>query len=494
MSALPRIPQPVPAVSLGKPQSGNHVIAAEVVLDAPRDVRIVDDGEGGLIFSVGVPAVAGADHDLTDSPEFFDDGWRAAGGALVRRLSTVVSNNPVKAKKHLVQVTVPGTVSPTNLQSLVIGLVVGDNHLVVSKQKPRTSIQAINIVVDGTEEYEDGIAADSALAVAVDQGLRLARATCLSRDLANVPSNVKTPTWLANKALGAVEDIPGVKVRVREESWLKAKGFGGLLAVGGGSKRKPVLVEMEWDPERVGQKRRRKSVLLVGKGVTFDTGGISIKPAAGMESMKTDMTGGASVIAAFRELAEQQVPRRIAAVIPMAENMVDGKSYRPGDVVEHYGGLTTEVANTDAEGRMILADALAYGVKKYKPSVVISMATLTGAAKLALGTRTGAVFAPHWGKGVRLARRGAVVGERWWPMPMPEYLEDAVNSSIADVHQTPRGPGAITAAMFLRRFVGEVPFYHLDIAGPGRAEATYDEIAPLGTGFGARTLINWLAH
>ncbi|KAB3523178.1 leucyl aminopeptidase family protein [Corynebacterium sp. zg254] len=490
MSALPRIPQPTVTIAVGDAVEGNEVISARIVVDDCVGTVELRPGQAGqsVEWVTGVPTDPTPDHDLTDSAEFFDDGWRAAGGSLVRRISTQIDGHPVRAKKHLVQVRVPDVATATNVQSLVIGLVVG-NHTLVTSHTKKARVQAVNIVFEHTDPSRV-----QALSEAAAHGERLAQATCLARDLSNTPSNIKTPEWLANKALTAVEDIPGVKVRVRDKAWLKSKGFGGILAVGAGSKHKPALVEMEWNPDRVGQRRRRKSVLLVGKGVTFDTGGISLKPAAGMGSMRTDMTGGASVLAAFRALAQMQVPRRVVALIPMAENMVDGKSYRPGDVVEHYGGITTEVSNTDAEGRMLLADAVAYGTKKYKPSTVVTLATLTGAAKLALGLRVGAVFAPNWGKGVKLARRGAVVGERWWPMPMLEYLEDAVDSTVADVHQTPKGPGAVTAAMFLRRFTRGVPFYHLDIAGPGRAESTFDEITPLGTGFGARTLINWLSR
>lgn len=488
MSALPRIPQTPVQLTANERVEGSEVIPARIVVGEAVSTVEVRATEDGIEFCAGVPAEAVHDHDLTASAEFADDGWRAAGGALVRRIGTMIEGHPVKAKKHVVQVSVPAQATATQVQSLVIGLVVGGHTLVISHRRvPR--VMNINLVFESTDKAQV-----KALRAAVVQANRLAQATCLARDLANVPSNIKTPEWLGEQAQSLVEDIPGVKIRLRDKTWLKRKGFGGILAVGGGSKNKPLMVEMEWDPERVGQKRRRKSVMLVGKGVTFDSGGLSIKPATGMETMRTDMTGGASVLAAFRALAEQQVPRRVIALIPAAENMVDAKSYRPGDVVEHYGGLTTEVSNTDAEGRMILADALAYGVKRYKPSMVTTVATLTGAAKVALGLRTGAVFAPDWGKGVHLARRGAVVGERWWPMPMLDYLEDNVDSRFADVRQTPAGPGAVTAAMFLRRFTNNVPFFHLDIAGPGRAENTVDEITPLGTGFGARTLINWLAR
>lgn len=493
MTPIPSIPQRTVAIEFGRRTSGSEVIECRVERCAAPAGRSVPSGvAAGAVeltidgtWVVAVPASGSQHIDLTSNSAFTDDGWRAAGAALVRRLNPVIDGHPVRAKKHLVQIEVPEEVTADNLRSFAIGLVVGGHTFEVTNQRRPAKVRSVRIV---KREVHD----DAALPAAIASGVELGEATCLSRDLANTPANVKNPEWLAKKAAKLVSDIPGVKVRVRDQQWLRDKGFGGILAVAGGSANAPVLIELVWDPESVDKKRRRQSVLLVGKGVTFDTGGLSLKPAKGMETMITDMTGGASVIAAFRALARQQVSRKIVALIPSAENMVDAGSYRPGDIIEHYGGLTTEITNTDAEGRLLLADAISYGVKKYKPAAVVSIATLTGAAKLALGLRTGAVFAPERGAALKLARRGAAVGESWWPLPLPEYLEDEVDSRVADVCQTPKGPGAITAAMFLRRFTRGVPLVHLDIAGPGRAESTYAEVTPLGTGFGARTLVQWL--
>lgn len=485
MTPIPSIPQPVVEVTYGDTSSraeGNEVIDVTVV-PGRKGVELNADG----VWELGVLEDRRQLIDLNDNDEFFEQGWREAGASLIRRLNTVIAGHPVKAKRHLVQISLPMSTSAQNLRNLAIGLTVGGHTFVTTNSKRPAKVRNVHIVA--ASELNKKI-----MSAAVKEGAALGAATCLSRDLANTPSNVKTPEWLAEQAKSVAKDIDGVKVKIRDAEWLEKKGFGGILAVGKGSTNPPALIQMVWDPENVGQKRRRNTVLLVGKGVTFDTGGVSIKPAAGMDTMRTDMTGGASVIAAFRLLAKKQVHRKIVALIPTAENMVDGNSYRPGDVVEHYGGITTEVSNTDAEGRMLLADAISYGCKKFKPSTVVSIATLTGAAKVALGMRTGAVFAPNWSRAVKVSRRGASVGERWWPMPMPEYLEDEADSKVADVRQTPKGPGAITAAMFLRRFTRNTPLIHLDIAGPGRAESTYDEVTPVGTGFGARTLVQWLSN
>lgn len=485
MIPIPNIPQPTVAVSYGGPSSasqGSEVITVTLV-SGQRGVNLQPDGS--WILGVAEPPVALL--DLRATPDFLDDGWRTAGAQLVRRLNTVIEGHPVRAKKHLVDVHIPATTTEKNLRNFVIGVTVGGHSFTTTNQRRAAQVRVVHIV-GASEDNKD------ALRAAVRQGAELGAATCLSRDLSNAPSNVKSPEWMAEQAKKVVKDLPGVHLKIRDEQWLESKGFGGVLAVGSGSSRPPRLIQMVWDPEEEAIKRRRSTVVLVGKGVTFDTGGISIKPAAGMDTMRTDMTGAASVLAACAVLARRRVPRKVVALIPCAENMVDGHSYRPGDVVEHYGGITTEVTNTDAEGRMLLADAISYGCKKFRPSTVVSVATLTGAAKLALGLRTGAVFAPTWSRAVKVARRGAVVGERWWPMPLLDYLEDSVDSQVADVRQTPQGPGAVTAALFLRRFTRDTPLIHLDIAGPGRAEKSFDEVNPVGTGFAARTLVQWLAH
>ncbi|WP_273351825.1 leucyl aminopeptidase family protein [Corynebacterium resistens] len=486
---IPSIPQKVAEVTAGERLESSEIIEVAIVSsDAASSHGLTIQADGSFVYglSESQPALL----DLSHSKDFHDDGWRKAGAEIVRRLDTLIQGHPVRAKKHLVQVSVPEDATADNLRSLAIGLTVGNHTFVTTNKRRKPRVRRVHIVLPGNGKS----ATAGHLENAVTTGARLGAATCLARDLSNAPSNVKSPEWFARQAKKAVNGIEGVKVRIRDEEWLQHKGFGGILAVGEGSSRPPRLVELVWDPERVGQKRRRKTVVLVGKGVTFDTGGISIKPSANMDSMRTDMTGGASVLAAFQALAEMQVPRKIVALIPMAENMPSATAFRPGDVVEHYGGLTSEIVNTDAEGRLLLADAVSYGARKHKPAAVVSIATLTGAAKIALGLRTGAVFAPDWGVGVKLARRGATVGERWWPMPLPDYHEDDVDSKVADLRQCPPGPGATTAAMFVRRFTRGVAHVHLDIAGPGRAESTYDEVTPLGTGFGARTLIQWLSR
>lgn len=494
MAPIPKIPQAVPKITFGAPVEGTEVL--NVRFDADRDsahgVEISANGEP-VEWVLGLPDAPKRASDFSEHTDFLDDGWRARGAQVIRHMNQVVAGHPVRAKRHLIQLHLPANIKPRQLRSLIIGAIVGGHEFVTTNEKRPGAVRSLHLAWDNPAQRNIDNRTNLGLRRAVRDGVQLGKATCLSRDLANAPSNVKSPEWLARRAKKLVGNIPGVKVKIRDAEWLRNKGFGGIIAVGSGSSRPPVMVEMVWDPESIGLPQRRSPIAMVGKGVTFDTGGISIKPAAGMDLMRTDMTGGASVIAAFRALAEGQVPRKVVAIVPMAENMVSGDAYRPGDVVEHYGGITSEVTNTDAEGRMVLADAISYVAKKYEPNAIISIATLTGAAKLALGLRTGAVFAPTPQVALKLARRGAQVGEQWWPLPQPKYLEQAVDSKIADVRQAPKGPGATTAAMFLRRFTRGVDLIHLDIAGPGRAEQTYAEVSPVGTGFGARTLVQWLA-
>jgi leucyl aminopeptidase len=228
--------------------------------------------------------------------------------------------------------------------------------------------------------------------------------------------------------------------------------------------------------------------VLVGKGITFDTGGISIKPADGMHLMRTDMAGGAAVIGAMMAIARLRVPVRVTALVPAAENHVSGSAYRPGDIVRHYDGTTTEVVNTDAEGRMVLADALGYAVRELAPDLIVDVATLTGAMKVALGMRTGGLLASDDDLADALLAAAERTGERLWRMPLLDDVAEEVRSETADVRQAPPGPGGIGAALFLREFTGGLPWAHLDIAGPARCDKPYDEVGIGATGFAARTL------
>ena len=329
--------------------------------------------------------------------------------------------------------------------------------------------------------------------VAVDRGRLFAGATELARDLANTPSNVKQPLWLAERA-AAVAVRAGLEIDVWDAARLAADGFGGLLAVGGGSPTPPRLVRLDYRPD--GAASSRRPIVLVGKGVTYDTGGLSIKPRESMVAMKTDMAGSAAVLAALGACRELGVRRPVIGLLALAENAVAGSSYRPGDVVRHYGGRTCEIFNTDAEGRIVLADALAYAVANLDPEAVVDVATLTGAATLGLGRRHAPLFATDDRLAAALETAGEAAGERLWRMPLVEDYRPELDSEVADLRHVPAnrkvGGGAITAALFLREFTDGRRWAHLDIAGTGRSEKDDHEISRGATGFGARLLLRWL--
>ena len=323
---------------------------------------------------------------------------------------------------------------------------------------------------------------------AIDRGRWAAAATVWARDLANTRSGEKTPAWLAAQAARAMTPL-GVEVLERDVKWLTDEGFGGVLAVGGGSAAPPRLIEARWRPRGA---RSGVHVVLVGKGITFDTGGINRKPGTAMNMMFTDMAGGAAVLGALRAIATARVPVRVTALVPAAENMLSGSAYRPSDVVRHFGGRTSEVGNTDAEGRLVLADALAYATARLRPSAIVDIATLTGAMKVALGLGTGGLFATSDSLAAALAAAGAAAGEPLWRMPMLKEYESLLDSPVADATNSAGNPGGITAALFLRPFVKDVPWAHLDIAGPARAPKDNGMFAQGATGFGARLLAAWV--
>lgn len=320
------------------------------------------------------------------------------------------------------------------------------------------------------------------------RGEAVARATALARDLVNTPSSVKTPAWLADQAK-AVAAESGLAVRVWEESELAE--FGGIRAVGQGSISPPRLVQLSYTPENP-----RAHVVLAGKGITFDTGGLSLKPTEGMKAMKTDMAGGAAVIAAMSALAAFEAPVRVTGLVACAENSISGSAQRPGDVITQYGGRTVEVLNTDAEGRLVLADALAYADAELDPDVVVDIATLTGAAKVALGQSLAAVYSTDDALAAALVDAGEASGERLWRMPLVEDYRAMLDSDVADLANIDTmksgAAGSITAALFLREFTGGRSWAHLDIAGPARAGSDEGEITKGGTGFGVRLLLRYL--
>lgn len=348
-----------------------------------------------------------------------------------------------------------------------------------SEPKPEPSQQVL-LVAPAAPDHTEAVRRATATGAAVR----------FARDLGNTPSNEKDPAWLADQAAELAETA-GLTCRVWDERQLAAGGFGGLVAVGMGSTRPPRLIQLEYAPADA-----IRHVVLVGKGITYDTGGLSLKPREAMIPMKTDMAGGAAVLAVMGALRELRVPVRVTGLVAAAENMPSGTAQRPGDVLTQYGGTTVEVANTDAEGRLVLADALAYADACLDPDVMVNVATLTGAASLGLGRQYAALFANDDALAADLVAAGTASGDLLWRMPLVEDYRSALDSQVADVCHIGRDAklsgGAITAALFLREFVGSRPWAHLDIAGPGRSDGENGELTKGSTGFATRALLRWL--
>lgn len=315
----------------------------------------------------------------------------------------------------------------------------------------------------------------------------LCEATSLARDLQNAPANEIYPETLAKAARDCAEKN-GFTATVMDEYEIKELGMGGVIGVSQGSAKPPRFIILEYGSQS------KKPVVLVGKGVTFDTGGISIKPAAGMAEMKMDMSGAAAVIGTFEAVSRLKMPVHIVGLIPAVENMPSGSSVRPGDILRHFNGKTSEVDNTDAEGRLILADALAYA-DKYNPTAVIDLATLTGACVVALGHYATGMMGNDDNLQKALKMAGEKTYERVWRLPMFDEYEKLIKSDVADVKNVGgRWAGAITAAWFLRKFIGDYKWVHLDIAGPAILEENLDYIPKGGSGVGVRLLTEFLRN
>ena len=327
---------------------------------------------------------------------------------------------------------------------------------------------------------------------AVKRGVILAESQNVARDLSNAPGNTLPPAALAREAQKVAKQV-GLKVKVLGPAELKKRKMEAILAVGAGSANPPRLIALEHVPSR--KPKKGEAICFVGKGVTFDSGGISIKPSAGMDEMKHDMSGAAAVVGALRACALLNVPYYVVGIIGAAENMPSGTAYRPGDVVKAASGKTIEVLNTDAEGRVVLADAFHYAKTEYEPQVMVDLATLTGACVVALGRWATGAFGNNDKLVERLRKAGDAVGERVWPMPLLDGHRKAVKSEIADVKNTGAGreAGASTAAAFLDAFVGDTPWVHLDIAGTGWSGRS-GAYQPRGaTGVGVRLLVELLS-
>ncbi len=419
-----------------------------------------------LLVLVGMGKVgSGADYD--------DESFRRAAGSAVRQLAGVSS----------LLMTLPAN-SLSQAAAVAEGAALGaysydEYRHVTAKSKPGT-VEEVTVLTS--------VADDKSLRNAFERASVIGKTVNATRNLVNQPPNDLYPESFAQSAKDLARNLP-VKVTVIDEKKLEKDGYGGILGVGKGSSRPPRLVKVEYAPARA-----KVKLAFVGKGVTFESGGLSLKPASGMMTMKLDMAGAAVVLNSILAIAELGLPVKATAWLCLAENMPSGTAQRPSDVITTYGGRTVEVLNTDAEGRLVMADGLA-AASEEKPDVILDVATLTGAQMVALGSRVSAVMGDE---GVRAAIKesGDRAGEAFWPMPFPEELRSTLDSQVADLKNIgDKFGGMLTAGIFLQEFVGEtdgekIPWAHLDIAGPAFNEgAPYGYTPKEGTGVAVRTLI-----
>ncbi len=456
---------------------GAAELAEEVGLDLLAVLELNHaTGKAGEVSSVPVPLGGAENADLrwvhlVGVGEQRRDDFRRAGAALAREARGRAS----------LATSIPALDPRAGLDAFVVGVMLGSFVFHLRSGAPEHPPVGRVVLAEVPEDAEHADTLTRAVAIG-GAGWR-------SRMLATVPSNIKNPGWLAEQAIDLADET-GLRSTVWDVDRLRADGFGGILGIGQASASPPCLIQLEYTPDKGA--RKAPHVVLVGKGITFDTGGLSIKPAESMVNMKRDMTGGAVVLSVLGALAAVGCPVRVTGLVAAAENAVGGNALRPGDVVRHYGGRTTEVTNTDAEGRVVMADALAYAVAELDPDVLVDVATLTGAMKVALGQQVGGYFANNDGLAAALREASEDSGEPLWRFPLAADYEEKLSSKVADADNAPGGPGAITAALFLQHFVGKVPWAHLDIASVGDAPDDSFEWTKGPTGFGARALLTWL--
>ena len=375
--------------------------------------------------------------------------------------------------------------SPELVRAVAEGYRLGGYTFTTYKKTSKRTTPGDVVVLSAVARRKDAIAA-------FDEAQLLADAVATTRDWVNMPPGDFTPADFADAVVEAASPYSRgkgkVTVKVLDERKLAELGCGGLLGVGGGSAAPPRLVELSYAPRGA-----KPHLALVGKGITYDSGGLTIKPATSMGDMKSDMAGAAAVAQAVFVIAQLGLPLKVSAFLPMAENMIGGASMRPGDVLTLYGGTTVEVLNTDAEGRLVLGDALVMATER-KPDVLLDVATLTGHMVVALGDKLGGVMGdPDLVD--RVLAASAVAGEDNWPMPIPEHMDERIHSSkIADLaqHDWIRWGGGLFAAAFLREFTAGIPWAHLDIAGPSfNSGGAYGHVTSGGTGVSVTTLVEF---
>ncbi|GAB6986653.1 leucyl aminopeptidase [Nocardioides pyridinolyticus] len=402
----------------------------------------------------------------------------------VRRAAGVAARSVTNAAS--VALALPAD-SPELVRAVTEGYELGAYTFTAYKKESEKNAPGDVVVLSPAARKKDVV-------TAFEEARVVTRAVAATRDWVNTPPGDLTPPKFADAVAEATKELtkgrgaPKVAITVLDEAELERLGCGGILGVGAGSSAPPRLVELRYSP-----KGATRHLALVGKGITFDSGGLTIKPAQSMHEMKSDMAGAAAVVQATYAIATLGLPIKVTAYAPMAENMVSGAATRPGDVLTQYGGTTVEISNTDAEGRLVLADALVRATEQ-KPDVILDVATLTGHMVVALGDRVSGVMGSEEVVDAVLAAAGTA-GEEMWPMPIPDQMTERVHSSkIADLaqHDWVRWGGGLFAAAFLREFTAGLPWAHLDIAGPSfNSGGAWGHVTPGGTGVAVATLVDF---
>ncbi|MEE3330897.1 MAG: leucyl aminopeptidase [Myxococcota bacterium] len=416
---------------------------------------------------------------LGDSSKIDANSLRQLAGTAVKRAIATKSASLALAIPKL-----KGLKPATVAQALAEGVVLGAYRFDQYKQKSEDPApRSVAVLLEGPA----GLAAAKK---AASDGVVLAESQNLARDLSNEPPNVMTPVKLASVARSTARKA-GLKCKVLDVKQMEKLEMGAMLAVGQGSVNPPRMVVLEHIPKK--KTRKTPTLCVVGKGITFDTGGISLKPSGNMHEMKHDMSGAATVVGVMRAVGLLKLPIHVVGVVAAAENMPGGKAYRPGDVIRAMNGKTIEILNTDAEGRVVLADALHYAATQYEPDAMVDLATLTGACVVALGSWATAVMTRDDTLAAELTSAGEATGETLWRMPLFDAHEQAMKSKVADLQNAgARDGGASTAAGFLASFAGDGPWAHLDIAGTAWGNKSGGCDVRGASGVGVRALLEWL--
>ena len=425
----------------------------------PGEALAVPSGRGTWIaLGVGEPGNVTAETLRRAAAAFVRTAWRDETGATTLLAAAPDGLDPALAA-----------------QAIAEGASLAAYRFSRYKSEPKASKLRSLAVVGAGEPAQRGL----------DRGARVAAAVALARDIVNEPARAMTPRKLAELAAEVAEG-EGLTLMVLDEQAIVAEGLGGLAGVASGSDEPARMIQLVYDPPAGAE----ASIALVGKGITFDSGGLSIKTAEGMETMKTDKSGAAAVLGAMSVIAALAPPVRVVALIAATENMPGGAAMKPGDVLTARNGKTIEVLNTDAEGRLVLADGLSLAVEA-GVDAIIDVATLTGACVVALGRKIAGLMGNHAGWIDQVGQAAARAGEEVWPLPLPEDYRKQIDSEVADIKNIGGGryAGALTAGLFLREFVADVPWVHLDIAGPARSDEDDGYLQKGGTGFGVRTLV-----